>query len=266
MKEQFIISNVKLTNFALRHFEPKFGGTKILNLEPKEFEDMINYELGVFYNSLDPIADSCVVGLIEGYAPFCKLLPVKNFTDAKVGTLPITISNYQYIRHGYSKRRDGEFDVFSRWFELPMPAPKANYLMLVLYSKEQIDKEAIAEYNKKKAEGGIDSIGLEKPEAFSGDWGVVAILAQNGSEEEPMKPETFDRNYMPIEFGGSGLKYPSMPEEINIKEFDPGDEYAYQMAMLEYSTSIEKYKIEMEEIRSRRNKSVVFWSNHATVK
>jgi hypothetical protein len=39
------ITSVKISDFALRHFDPKFGGTKILNMDPKEFEQRINWEL-----------------------------------------------------------------------------------------------------------------------------------------------------------------------------------------------------------------------------
>jgi len=239
------IQNVKISEFALRHFDPKFGGTKILSLEPKEFENILNREL---IANIDQGAETSISAMHDGYAPFCKLIAVKNFTDARVGCVPITVANHQYIRHGYSKRRDGELETSSRWLELPVPAPRANYLMVIVYDKEQMDKEALAEYNKKMAEGGIDSLGLEKPEPFSGEWGVVAILGQHGSEEEPMKPETMMRNYMPIEFGGSGQKFPEMPS-------DPEDKGA-----------VAKYNAEMDDFREKFKKSVEFWQNHVTVK
>lgn len=254
------ISNIKLTDFAMRHFDPKFGGTKILNLEPSEMEEKINWALLYHYapydNPLTPPPH--VVAIHDGYAPFCKLVAIQNTTDARVGCVPITESNYIYIRHGYSKRRDGEFETSSRWLELPVKAPKANYLMLVLYSKEQIDKEAIAEYNKKMADGDIDSIGLERPEPFDGDWGVVAILGQHGYEEEPMKPETFDRNYMPIEFGGSGMEFPTMPKKPNLPENSE--------LMNKYKDEVLQYREKMDEIRATRKRSVDFWQNHVTVK
>ena len=124
--------------------------------------------------------------------------------------------------------------------------------MLVLYSKEQIDKEASAEYNRRMIES--DSTPINKPEPFQGEFGIVAVLGQNNSEEEPMKAETFDRNYMPIEFGGSGMKYPEMPV-LNKNE-----------EVTEHQEAIEKYKKEMEEIRIKRKVCVDFWKNHATVK
>jgi hypothetical protein len=113
---------------------------------------------------------------------------VKNFTNAKTGTLPITLENYQYLRTGYSARTESELPIMERWFELPIPAPTAKYLVLVLYSKEQLDKE------RKEGE-----------EEFDGDFGVVAILAQMSAEEEVMKPITMMRNALGIEEGGSGV-------------------------------------------------------------
>lgn len=251
------ITSVKISDFALRHFDPKFGGTKILNMDPKEFEQRINWELHAG-------TQTKIHKILDGYAPFCKLIAVENFTDARVGSMPITIANHQYIRHGYSKRRDGEFEVFSRWLELPVPAPKANYLIVIVYSQEQMDKEALADYNKKIAEGGIDSIGLEKPEPFPAEWGIVAILGQHGPEEEPMKPETFDRNYMPIEFGGSGMKYPVMPIEPMRYEFEGDVDYIKALGI--YREDVFEYKAQMDEIRAKRQRCVDFWQNNITVK
>jgi hypothetical protein len=144
--------------------------------------------------------------------------------------------------------------------------------MVIVYSQEQMDKEALAEYNKKMAEGGIDSFGLEKPEPFPAEWGIVAILGQHGPEEEPMKPETFDRNYMPIEFGGSGMKYPVMPEieKPNKEKYsnfnDELRERFYNRDVSEYEEIMGKYKAEMDEIRAKRQQCVDFWQNNVTVK
>jgi len=41
--------------------------------------------------------------------------------------------------------------------------------------------------------------------SFDADYGVVAILGQSHSNEEPMKPETMLRNALGIEYGGSGV-------------------------------------------------------------
>lgn len=198
-----MMENIKITDFAKRHFDSKFGGTKILNVTLEDFERMIN----TLHTSAH--TEHLFECIIPGYADFCKLLVVKNFTNAKTGTLPITLESYQYLRSGYSSRTESELPIMERWFELPLPAPKAEYLVVVLYSKEQLDKE------RKEGE-----------EEFEGDWGVVAILAQMSSKEEPMKPITMMRNALGIEEGGSGV---------------PIDRDAYK-------------------------KSVEFWSKNATVK
>jgi len=189
---------IKVTEFGKRHFDKKFVGTKISNTTSEEFEKTINdvimdskYTINKFDNiKTEPIPTRMSNGLswniFNGYVPFCKLLVVENFTDAKVGSMPITLENYQYLRSGYSARRDFELPVFSRWLELPLPAPKAEFLVVVLYSKEQIEQE--------------DNI------EFDADWGIVAILGQSHYDIEPMKPETMIRNSMGIEYGGSGVE------------------------------------------------------------
>jgi hypothetical protein len=198
-----MIENIRITDFAKRHFDSKFGGTKILNVTLEDFERMIN----TLHTSAH--TEHLFECIIPGYADFCKLLVVKNFTNAKTGTLPITLESYQYLRSGYSSRTESELPIMERWFELPLPAPKAEYLVVVLYSKEQLDKER--------------KVGEEE---FEGDWGIVAILAQMSSKEEPMKPITMMRNALGIEEGGSGV---------------PIDRDAYK-------------------------KSVEFWSKNATVR
>ena len=52
--------------------------------------------------------------LVTGYAPFCKHIFVPNFTDAKLGSLPITKENKHLLRSGYSRRRPEELPVLSR--------------------------------------------------------------------------------------------------------------------------------------------------------
>ena len=166
-----------MTPFAERHFDKKFGGTKILDMDIDEFMSTINFDNAK---------------IIDGYAPFCKIAFVKNFTKAKVGSTSITMSNYQYLRSGYSARTKNELPVFSRWLELPLPAPQAFYLAIILYDKEQIEKELAEEFDNS-----TDS-------TFDADYGIVAILGQQYDIEEPMKPATMLRNSLGIKEGGSG--------------------------------------------------------------
>jgi len=193
-------TKIKITDFALRHFDRDFGGTKILSITPEQFEEKVNLnmaDLSMMFRKIDnhspqvkfsesPRGEKMELKLMDGYAPFCKLLAIRNFTDAKVGSLPLTLERCQYIRTGYSARKDSELPVMSRWLELPIGKPRAKWLILVLYDKAQIDKEA-------------------KEDSFDAEWGAVAILGQSHSNEEPMKPETMLRNALGVEEGGSGV-------------------------------------------------------------
>ena len=196
---------IKITEFAERHFDKDFGGTKILDMSVNEFEKNINENEFVIQtlinqsNKSENIEFYDKITIIPGYADFCKLVAIPNFTNAKVGSMPITLENYQYLRSGYSARREEELPVFSRWLELPLGKSKAEWLILVLYDKKQIDKESRVDYED-------DSDPHKKFYSFDADWGIVAILGQSHPGEEPMKPETMLRNALGIEEGGSGVK------------------------------------------------------------
>ena len=196
-----MVKMIILTEFGMRHFDKKFGGTKILSETPEEFMEQIEaydfqYDHSGRICGLDPDCNEFHVMELDGYAPFCKLIPLRNWTSARVGSMPITMENYPFIRSGYSARRDEELPVFSRWLEIPrsIQKPKAKYLMLVLYSREQLEKEAKGQDNATEMFG------------FDADWGIVAILGQSHPGEEPMKPETMLRNALGIKEGGSGVE------------------------------------------------------------
>ena len=250
------LGTIKITDFALRHFDKNFGGTKILKMDPKDFENSLNEFANLYFDRPDKNkdVDDVFIDILDGYAPFCKLLVTTNMTDAKTGTLPITLENYQYLRSGYSARRKTEFSVLSRWLDLPLGKPKAKYIISVLYSKEQIDKESIAEYKKKLTK----DVNIKSPELFDGDWGLVAILGQMNQEEEPMKPMTMMRNYMHISMGGSGMKLPNPPLKPNLPEISE--------LMEKYKKALMVYNDEVKEFSEKYEKSVKFWEQNATVK
>ena len=193
-----MFGKIKITNFGMRHFDKKFSGTKITDKTIDEFEEFLNLRV-VDSETTNNGNQKFRVKIMDGYAPFCKLIAIENFTNAKVGSLPIDISNYQYLRHGYSSRAKDELPVLSRWFEIPLPSPVATYLVVVVYSKEQIIKEAEVEIEKTGGGGWID------PPDFDAEWGVVAILGQTHPNEEPMNPITMMRNALGMSEGGSGV-------------------------------------------------------------
>jgi len=163
---------IVLTEFAIdRHFKPDSAGT-FIPCEPKNFEIVIG--------------DSDEALMREGYASFCKLLFVRNWTDAKAGTMAITPGNDMFLRSEYKARNDKELPVLVRWLSLPAAAvPTAEFLCLVLYNKEQLSNE------------GTD-IG-------DADYGIVAVLGQMHDQEEPINPATMLRNALGIAEGGSGV-------------------------------------------------------------
>lgn len=191
-----MFGKIKITDFSKRHFDPKFGGTKITDIDIEKFERILNDIVSDVDKNLDV---PCEFKIIDGYADFCKLISIGNFfTNAKVGSLPIDVANYQYLRSGYSSRTEKELPVLSRWFELPLSAPVANYLVIVVYSREQLKKE----FDAKSLDDPFD----EKFElGHDVDWGVVGILGQSHPDEEPMQPITMMRNALGLEEGGSGV-------------------------------------------------------------
>jgi len=97
------------------------------------------------------------------------------------------------VRTKYEARTDKELPVLTRHFPAEkVPATVAEYLDIILYSKEQIQKES-------KDMGTVD------PDAeVDYDWGIIYVKPQNGDQELPMDPITAMRNALGTEHGGSG--------------------------------------------------------------
>lgn len=96
---------IKITDFAERHFDKNSGGTKILDTSIEDFEDYINSfkvleSLDIHLKNDVNVRLYIDIKVRSGYAPFCKTIAIKNFTDAKVGTLPITLRIQTYNEEG----------------------------------------------------------------------------------------------------------------------------------------------------------------------
>jgi len=164
------MQRIQLVNFVRRQFSSNFIGTKIL-VKDTEFEMEIN--------TRKPLK------ILKGYATFCKLFFYENWMpEVKSGTMKITRNNEKYLKSGYFKRTPNELPVLIRWFE-NIIVPVAKYIVLILYTKEQILKE-------------------NKQEEINARYGVVSILGQMNDFEEPMSPITMMRNALGIKEGGSG--------------------------------------------------------------
>ncbi|KAL6067639.1 Flagellar associated protein [Balamuthia mandrillaris] len=182
---------IRLHPFAFRQFEDaSYAGTRVVGMSKAEFEEKVNHH----YDHKE--AESETTCLAEGYAPFCKHLFIPNFTGATVGSLRITPENEHLLRSDYVARREGELPVLTRWFPHDkVTLPTAAFLDIILYSKEQIDKEDAAM-------GSNESSSLSNQDY---QWGIVSIKAQNEEFESPMAPITMMRNALGVKDGGSGV-------------------------------------------------------------
>ena len=176
-----------MDDFAARQFDKVKAGLSFINCGQEEFAKKIQ----------DAYDNDESVQLIDGYAPFCKHLFVKNFTDTLPTFIKITPENETFIRSGYEARRENELAVLARWFDINlMPEgsiKKAEYLDIILYSKEQIIKE-------NEAPGSQDA-----NKDLEYDYGIISIKAQDENRELPMQPITSMRNSLGKEYGGSGV-------------------------------------------------------------
>lgn len=162
--------SIVLTEFAIgRLFPRKPRRNTIQDCSPEQFEQHLNAQ--------PPLA------VLDGYAPFCKLHVHRNWTSTRCLTVPITEANRPQLRSGYEARNENELPVLVRWFEGVEP-PIADYLIVILYDREQLAKEGTP---------------------IAADWGVVGCMYTATPEETPMAPITMMRNALGIEEGGSGV-------------------------------------------------------------
>lgn len=154
----------------------QFARQRLFGSEPRVLgvgADAFEHEL----NQREPEA------VLDGYAAFCKLHVHRNWTETPVGAIRITPENEHLLKSAYEARTADELPVLTRWFEGLLP-PKAAYLLVILYSREQMRHEG---------------------EELGADWGVVGCLATETPEEIPMAPITMMRNALGVEEGGSGV-------------------------------------------------------------
>ena len=161
---------IALTPFARpRLFPADRRRTAIQDCSPEQFVARLNAETPE--------------RVLDGYAPFCKLHVHRNWTSTRCSVIAITEDNRHLLRSAYEARNAAELPVLVRWFEGLEP-PVANYLIPILYSREQMAKEGTP----------IDA-----------DWGIVGCLYTLEPEEIPMVPITMLRNALGVEEGGSGV-------------------------------------------------------------
>jgi hypothetical protein len=167
-------SRIVLSRFARQRLFPGPGRLdKLQGTDPEAFEQWINQ-----HEPLD---------VLDGYAPFCKLLVFENWTDTRLMAVPITRGNRHLLRSAYQARVPAELPVLTRWFEGlegEHAPPIARYLLVIVYDREQMHKEG---------------------DPIDADWGVVGCLGTAEPKETPLAPITMLRNALGVEEGGSGV-------------------------------------------------------------
>ena len=178
---------IKYDTFVYRQFKPTFAGTK-LKSETKD-------ELLEAFNNSTIILDSPW--------DFCKYVVIENTFDIKCATMPITLDVYPFIRSDYSSRTPQELPILSRFVQLPpgISLPNANYVVAVLYSREQLLKEFLINKEKGKIDQEVEFLLSEDT-----DYGIVAIMGTRYPYPDPLVPITIMRNALGIEEGGNGEK------------------------------------------------------------
>lgn len=198
-------TKIGLTKFALTsHFVKGKTGTYI-DMNPKEFLETL---------------ETKNISVSTGYADFCKIITVHNFTDARPGTIPLDDRVQYIVSHDYKARTEDEIPVLSRWVELhSFEQDPAKWLHIVVYSKEQIEKE------------GSDFIFTDSQDHAdeTKDWGIVAIMAEDSDKIPPPPPTTLMRNVMGTEYGGSGYKH-------SLQEFNESVEFWRNWIKVKYKS------------------------------
>ena len=175
-----------LNQFCFRQFI-KAPGSSTIDFDPQEFVDKINQ-----------IWLSTNIDLQPGYAPFCKHIFIPNFTTAHVYYAKIDNQNKQFLETEYFSRTEKELPVLRRFFKKEsFLQKKAEYLDLILYSREQIELEEQA-ISYKDAPFKLD-------QTNEYDWGIISVKAQDENYEIGMDPITVMRNALGTQEGGSGV-------------------------------------------------------------
>ena len=174
--------------FCARQFKPGCESGSI-NYDQSQFLTKVHEILAQRVESGENIETQI---LVDGYAPFCKHIFIENFTDCVPTSIAITDENKGLIETAYVARTENELAVLSRFIPVKKlgNVPKAKYLDLILYSREQIAIEN-------------EAMGQSSPDTAK--WGIVSIKAQDQPFETPMQPITMMRNALGKDQGGSGV-------------------------------------------------------------
>lgn len=190
---------IVLDKFLDRQFDPNFSGTVLKFDDITDHKSHIDHTINTHYTNIQKFGnvDLCKLVDADPQMPFCKYLITLNNMPIKKGTIKITPEITPYIKTEYKSRNEDELPVLSRYVDLPndYELPDANFLVYILYSKDQLRREFKGDIDE------FDSIYTEDVE-----YGCIAILGTENNEPDPMPPITIMRNALGIDEGGNGVK------------------------------------------------------------
>lgn len=166
---------IEITNFAKRQYKKDYKGTKVS-------EEIVK--------KLIQLAQSA--NCYEGYAPFCKIISIRNQQDDGsflfdfkylVTNKEEALTNNAILHTAYEARTPEELPILTEWVS-NISVSIAPFIHIIVYSREQLEKEN---------------------DIIQANWGIVNIITAGQFTEEPMKPMTIMRNALGIEEGGSGV-------------------------------------------------------------
>lgn len=193
-----VVTSVGLAPFAEKHF-----------LTEGKRKAMISASIDGFLEFVNNAISKGVVVEQASDMDFCRYLLVPNFTNATPSHVRIENSNAQWLRSDYEARTEKELPVLIRWFDFPVRLEPAKLLLLILYSREQLLKEA---------EHSNDTV----PDS---DWSVISILALEEAVVPPMPPITIMRNALGPKEGGNG-------EQLDREKYIMAVNYWQKFAMV----------------------------------
>lgn len=189
------MTKIGINSFAVRQTEDDFVGTKLSVGDLQQIRNLAEEQLNKD------------VGVSDGYADFCKLVTVKDYS-LPCPIAKITPENVHRLVTQYRTRRDGELPFLSRKFpKYSVASADSHHLTVVLYTLKQL-----------MAENG-DPTGA--------DYDLICVNAEADELDSPMTPDTIIRNHLGKEFGGSGV-------EIDKEKYTESVEYWSKYAMIDY--------------------------------
>ena len=201
------MEKIGINEFALRQTKRDFVGTRLSMTQLTLIKENCN----ILYNTDKTKLDN------SDYADFCKYVVIvqDSYDGIICPIIKITDENKHLLVTKYHTRVEGELPYLARNFSKNVlySINDPHHLLVVLYSREQLEKEY------KENEGGSPPVGS--------DYDIICVNAEPSEINSPMTPDTIIRNSLGTEFGGSGV-------ELDKAKYMESVEYWSKHAMVDY--------------------------------